>query len=201
MIYGATRSLPIVVLASTLAAIAVDRSAREADGVVRAAPVEGATMERQTSALGHDVTPLSSEEVARLAAQLDPEAFRVTQRAGTEPAFCGQLLHNHEEGVYTCAVCDLPLFSSDDKFDSGTGWPSFTGPVDGQHVVERRDVGHGMVRTEVSCARCDAHLGHVFRDGPKPSRMRYCLNSAAMDFVPEGDPPAQSDATAAPSDS
>jgi methionine-R-sulfoxide reductase len=136
------------------------------------------------SAAGYDLTPPSPEEKAALVARLEPEVHRVTQRAGTEPPFCGKLLHNHEHGTYTCAVCGLPLFSSDDKFDSGTGWPSFTGPVDPEHVTERRDLSHGMVRTEIACARCDAHLGHVFRDGPRPAGLRYCLNSAAMGFEP-----------------
>jgi methionine-R-sulfoxide reductase len=183
----AFRYAPLLMFACCLALIALDRSVRAAEQEA-VAQVEEAMRARRISTLGHDVTPLSRTEVARLAAQLDPEAYRVTQRAGTEPPFCGQLLHNHEEGSYTCAVCGLPLFSSEDKFDSGSGWPSFTGPVDPEHLTERRDVSHGMVRTEIACARCDAHLGHVFRDGPRPTGLRYCLNSAAMDFVEQGAP-------------
>ncbi len=181
------RYAPVLILACCLAVIVLDRSVRAAEQGV-ADQVEEAMQTRRISTLGHDVTPLSKAEVATLAAALDPEAYRVTQRAGTEPPFCGQLLHNHEEGTYTCTVCGLPLFSSDDKFDSGSGWPSFTGPVDPEHLTERRDVSHGMVRTEIACARCDAHLGHVFRDGPRPTGLRYCLNSAAMDFVEQGAP-------------
>ncbi len=193
MVPTVTRFLPILVVAGTLAAIAVDHVARDVDLAAKATPAEDAPVERTISASGHDVTPLSRERVAQLAADLEPEAYRVTQRAGTEPPFCGNLLHNHEEGTYTCTVCGLPLFSSHDKFDSGTGWPSFTGPVDGAHVAEHRDISHGMIRTEISCARCDAHLGHVFPDGPEPTGTRYCLNSAAMDFVEDGaEPPERS---------
>jgi peptide methionine sulfoxide reductase msrA/msrB len=135
---------------------------------------------------GYDITPLSREHVAQLAKKLDPESYRVTQKAGTEPAFCGNLLDNKKEGTYACIVCGLPLFSSDHKFNSGTGWPSFYREFDPQHVTRKEDRSHGMVRTEIECARCDAHLGHVFTDGPPPSGERHCLNSASMQFFEKG---------------
>lgn len=145
---------------------------------------------------GHDLTPPSSEEKAKLVAKLTPEQKRITQKAGTEAAFCGTLLDNKKDGFYACVVCGLPLFKSDDKFTSGTGWPSFTYPYDRQHVVGRRDNTHGMSRTEILCARCDAHLGHVFEDGPEPSGLRFCLNSEALSFHNEGDEiPAESQTT------
>ena len=135
-----------------------------------------------TSASGHDVTPLAPAEVERLAEALSPEERRVILDHGTERPFCGGLLDNHEDGTYACRLCELPLFRSDAKFDSGTGWPSFFQPFDPQHIREIRDTSHGMVRTEIRCARCDGHLGHVFPDGPPPTRLRYCLNSVAMRF-------------------
>ena len=141
------------------------------------------------SAAGFDITPLAPDEVAELASGLDEETFRITQRAGTERPFCGTLLDNKLSGTYHCVVCDLPLFSSEHKFTSGTGWPSFFTPFDAQHVAEREDVGHGMVRTEITCARCGSHLGHVFPDGPPPTGNRYCLNSASLRFVEERSPP------------
>lgn len=145
-----------------------------------------ATMCSHLSASGYDITPLSRKRVAELASKLDPEVRRITQNAGTERPFCGNLVDNKRDGIYVCAVCGLPLFSSDHKFTSGTGWPSFYQPFDPCHVKETIDRSHGMTRTEITCARCGAHLGHVFNDGPPPTGMRHCLNSASLVFYDKG---------------
>jgi peptide-methionine (R)-S-oxide reductase len=135
---------------------------------------------------GFDVTPLTPARIEELAKKLSPDDARVILKKGTEAPFCGTLLDNKKHGTYMCKLCGLPLFSSRAKFESGTGWPSFFQPVDEAHVREERDMAHGMVRTEILCARCGAHLGHVFPDGPPPTGMRHCLNSASLDFVDEG---------------
>jgi methionine-R-sulfoxide reductase len=119
--------------------------------------------------------------------QLTADQYKIARGKGTERAFCGNLLDNHEKGVYTCICCGLPLFSSDAKFNSGTGWPSFFQPIARENVVELVDESLGMVRTEIECARCGGHLGHVFEDGPRPTGLRFCLNSESLAFTPSTD--------------
>ncbi len=113
--------------------------------------------------------------------QLTPEQYRVLRQAGTERAFTGKYYHNKASGTYHCAACGAPLFRSEQKYDSGSGWPSFWAPIEGA-LETHRDTGHGMIRTEVRCARCGSHLGHVFEDGPAPTGLRYCINSVSLDF-------------------
>jgi methionine-R-sulfoxide reductase len=139
---------------------------------------------------GKNLAPETMDKViktdAEWRAQLgDGEVYTVTRGKGTERPFCGAFHDHKKDGTYYCVCCDLPLFRSDAKFDSGTGWPSFFQPVAPENVITEVDRSHGMVREEILCARCDAHLGHVFPDGPKPTGLRYCVNSVSMKFVPK----------------
>jgi peptide-methionine (R)-S-oxide reductase len=135
----------------------------------------------ERSGVAHVPKVVKSESEWRT--QLPANVFDITRHDGTERAFTGQYWNNHEKGLYRCICCDTALFDSDTKFDSGTGWPSFSQPVARENVEETRDTGFGMVRTAVACHRCDAHLGHVFEDGPNPTGLRFCINSASLRFV------------------
>jgi peptide-methionine (R)-S-oxide reductase len=127
-------------------------------------------------------SPKKTFDPAELRERLDPLSFQVTQHAGTERAFTGKYWDTHTDGTYNCIVCDAPLFTSNTKFESGSGWPSFWEPVSPEAVIEHTDTTHGMVRVEAVCGTCGAHLGHVFPDGPKPTGLRYCMNSASLNL-------------------
>jgi peptide-methionine (R)-S-oxide reductase len=135
----------------------------------------------------YDLSPPDASRRTALEAGLSADERRVLLQHGTEAPFCGVFLDNKRDGVYACRLCGLPLFRSNAKFDSGTGWPSFFEPYERAHVREIRDTSYGMVRTEIVCARCGSHLGHVFPDGPPPTGERHCLNSVSLAFVPTGE--------------
>jgi peptide-methionine (R)-S-oxide reductase len=148
--------------------------------------VEIETFDANGKSLGPSRVEKMVKTEAEWRAQLSPLAFEVTRRDGTERAFTGPYWDNHAEGLYRCVGCDTALFDSKTKYDSGTGWPSFFAPISKANVVESADMSFGMRRVAVSCKRCDAHLGHVFTDGPKPTGLRYCMNGVALRFVGRG---------------
>jgi peptide-methionine (R)-S-oxide reductase len=140
------------------------------------------------SASGFDLTPPDAKQRRELEAALTDEERNVLLKHGTEAPFCGVLLNNKEKGAYCCRLCGLPLFRSGEKFDSGSGWPSFTSPFDKAHLRNVDDNSYGMRRIEILCARCGSHQGHVFPDGPPPTGLRYCINSVSLEFVAASDP-------------
>jgi methionine-R-sulfoxide reductase len=168
-----------------------DSAARSSPSTVsRPAGQKGGRMVRVRvfNPAGELVGPVEVPKLVLTAAEwkkrLTPDQFKILRSSGTERPFCGVLLDNKKEGVYACAGCGLPLFTSDAKFHSGTGWPSFFQPIAAENVTEREDKSHGTVRVEINCTRCDGHLGHVFPDGPRPTGLRYCLNSESLKFTP-----------------
>ncbi len=141
------------------------------------------TQQVEFLSLKGEVLPPIQKTEEEWKAQLSEMEYYVLRQAGTERAFTGEYWNNHEQGVYLCRACELPLFTSDTKFDSGTGWPSFWAPIKEGYVLNKKDTSYGMVRVENVCARCGSHLGHVFEDGPKPTGLRYCMNSISLKFV------------------
>ena len=179
--------LIILILSSAL--LVSGCTAAEKPAATNAAPAKSKFGPVQVRLIGKDGKPtelqtmdkvIKSDETWRR--KLTKEQYEIARGKGTEAAFCGAFYDHKKPGIYTCVCCDLPLFAANAKFDSGTGWPSFFQPIAKENVTTHEDLGYGMRRTEILCARCDAHLGHVFEDGPKPTGLRFCLNSASLVF-------------------